>query len=478
MKSRKKELAQMDLVLEEITRDTKNKMKELSYSYEKLSQILKKMPACEWKLQEEEILTILGRTSLEACEGCSRYYQCYQSEKEWLLEEVRHLLAKLEKQGTWVSISLSEEGRRRCERPIEFQRALLQSYEIMGMNKIWCNKLLYQRKAMAAQMEEMSRILFGCSQRLGYEKGREPAKIRKFRHLLKKEKVLLGPIRFYENGAKRQEIFLLACAKANPYPAERVGKILGRLLRKNIVPAKDCRTAVYRDHTLLHFEEDRNYYVLCGYAGSEKEGHGMSGDVFSVLNLVPDRQVCILADGMGTGEKAREESRHAVELMEQFLEAGFREEETVRLTNSMLTFGLERSMYSSFDFLSIHLYTGLMKMIKSGSAATFFVRNNQVEIVSSKTPPTGFLWEVEFDVLYKKLYDGDKVILLSDGVLDHLDTEMPEQCFGEKLLELLRENPQQTAREILSWVSAQQETKPLDDMSVLVVFIWKKSHPF
>lgn len=117
-------------------------------------------------------------------------------------------------------------------------------------------------------------------------------------------------------------------------------------------------------------------------------------------------------------------------------------------------------------------------MIKSGSAATFFVRNNQVEIVSSKTPPTGFLWEVEFDVLYKKLYDGDKVILLSDGVLDHLDTEMPEQCFGEKLLELLRENPQQTAREILSWVSAQQETKPLDDMSVLVVFIWKKSHPF
>ena len=63
MIGRKKQLAQMDLVLQEVTRDTKNKIKELSYSYEKLSQILRKMPVCLWTLEEEEIRNILGRVS-------------------------------------------------------------------------------------------------------------------------------------------------------------------------------------------------------------------------------------------------------------------------------------------------------------------------------------------------------------------------------------------------------------------------------
>ena len=75
MLGRKKQIAQMDLVLEEITKDTKNKIKELSFSYEKLSQILKKMPAGEWNLNEEEMEHILGRVSLEVCADCDNFYE-------------------------------------------------------------------------------------------------------------------------------------------------------------------------------------------------------------------------------------------------------------------------------------------------------------------------------------------------------------------------------------------------------------------
>lgn len=478
MIGRKKQLAQMDLVLQEVTRDTKNKIKELSYSYEKLSQILRKMPVCQWTLEEEEIRNILGRVSLEACEGCSRFYDCYKREKEKLIYEVTRMLRQLERQGTGEPVLMPETFQDRCIRQPEFTDALLQSYEIMGVHKIWRNKMLYQRKAMASQMEEMSRILFGCSIMLGYDKTREGAKERKLRRLLKKEKVYLGPVRFYENAAKRQEVFLMAYSKEGNYPAADVGNMLSRMIHKNMVPSEDCRMSVYRENTLLHFEEDRNYYVLCGNAGSPRAGNEVSGDIFSIMKLKQGKQVCILADGMGTGENAKEESRCVVELMEQFLEAGFREEETVRLANSMLTFGLERSMYSSFDFLSIQLYTGLMKIIKSGSAATFIVRNEKVEVISSKAPPAGFLWEVEFDVLYKKLYDGDKIILVSDGVIDHLGSENPELLLEEMLPELCRENPQQTADEILSWAWQQTERPPGDDMSVLVIYIWKKNHPF
>jgi len=478
MFGRNKQNAQIDLVLEELTKDTKNKIKELSFSYEKLSQILKKMPVIEWKINEEEAARILGRVSMEACNGCAKFYSCYKKEQNRLLGEVQVMLRRMEKEGVLNIEDSSEYFRNNCIRKKEFMAALMQSYEIMCVHKMWSNKLMEQRKAMASQLEEMSGILFGCSIMLGFDKTKESKAEKMFRRLIKKEKVQPGPIRFYENGAKKQEVILLAVSKQGNYPSEKVAAILSRCLGKNMIPADDCRLSVYRRNTLLRFEEDRNYYLLSGMAGVPKAGNCISGDVFSVMKLKEGRQVCILADGMGTGEEAREESRCVVELMEQFLQAGFREEETVRLANSMLTFGGERNRYASFDFFSFHLYTGMLKVMKSGSAATFIIRKDEVDIIESKTPPAGLLWDTAFDVLYKKLYDGDKIVLISDGVADHLECQNPEKTLADKLPELCQGTPQQTAEMVLEWVLGQNAKEPEDDMSVLVTSIWKKKHTY
>jgi len=478
MLGRKKQIAQMDLVLEEITKDTKNRIKELSFSYEKLSQILKKMPADEWNLNEEEITHILGRVSLEACAGCHKFDDCYKADQNSFLAEVTVMLHRMEQQGTLHVETLPDNFQDRCIRTQEFLTALIQSYEIVSVHKIWRNKMFYQRKAMASQMEEMSRILFGCSIMLGFDKTKEGKAERSIRKMLKKEKIQTGPIRFYENGAKKQEVILLANSKQGNYPTQKVADIISRCMKKNMAPSADCHLSVYRRNTLLRFEEDCNYYLLSGNAGIPRAGNEVSGDIFSVMKLKEGRQVCILADGMGTGTKAREESCYVVELMEQFLESGFKEEETVRLANSMLTFGLERNRFATFDFFSFHLYTGIMKIIKSGSAATFVVRKDEVEMIESRTPPAGLLWDVEFDVLCKKLYDGDKIILVSDGVIDHLGGDNPEHRLGEILPKLCDGTPQQSAEAVLQWILKQKNEPPIDDMSVLVTYIWKKKHVY
>ncbi len=476
MLGRRKQMAQMDLVLEEITKDTKNKIKELSFSYEKLSQILKKMPEDRWKLSEEEKQDILGRASLETCTNCEQYFVCYKREHDFFYREVSVMLRRMEQQGTLPMDSLPEGFLNRCIRQKEFLAALIQSYEIMSVHKIWRNKMLYQRRAMASQMEEMSRILFGSSIMLGFDKTKEGKEERLIRKKMKKEKIQAGPIRFYENGARKLEVILIANAKQGNYSSTKVAEIISRCLRKNMIPSADCHLSVYRRNTLLRFEEDSNYYLLSGNVSLPRAGNHVSGDIFSVMKLKEGRQICILADGMGTGESAREESRYVVELMEQFLESGFKEEETVRLANSMLTFGLERNRFASFDFFSFHLYTGMMKIMKAGSAATFIVRKEEVEIIESKTPPTGLLWDMEFDVLYKKLYDGDKVILVSDGVIDRLDGDRPEQIMADTLPELCTGTPEQAAEQILQWSLGQKEGLPADDMSVMVTYIWKKKH--
>ena len=353
MFGRKKQTAQLDLILEEITRDTKNKMKELSFSYEKVSQILKKMPASSWQLNEEEATAILGRVSIEVCHGCEKFYQCYKIKQAVLCSQVMDLLWYLERKGEICGTELQGSLGEECPRKESFIKAVVQAYEVMSLHKSWSNKMLSQRKAMASQMEEMSRILFGCSIILGFDKTKEGKAEKILRKRLKKEKVQVGPVRFYENGAKKQEVLMIAISRDGNYPTEKVAAILGRCLGKNMVPSEDCRLSVYKRNTLLRFEEDRNYYLVNGMAALPSGGNDVSGDVFSVMKLKEGKQVCILADGMGTGTEARMESKHVVELMEQFLQSGFREEETIRLANSMLTFGMDRSHYSSFDFFSI-----------------------------------------------------------------------------------------------------------------------------
>lgn len=476
MVKRVKEKAEQDRVLEELIQNTKNQMKEISFSYEKLSYILKKMPGRQWSLQEEEILNILGRTSVEACEECSRFYQCYRKDKHRVLDEVRQMLTWMEKGGNGGKIKVPAAFEERCLRQERFLEALFHSYEIIGINRSWQNKMLYQRKVMADQMEEMSRILFDCSAMMGYDKKGEECWEKVLRKCLKREKVLLSYIRFYENAGKRKEVFLMARSKKGSCLAERVAKILTYVLKVPMMPARECRLAVYEETALFHFTEDVNFRVLTGISQVCKDGETVCGDLFSVIRLEKGKEIFLLADGMGSGEKAMKEGKQTLELIEQLLETGFHEEETLRLANSAITFGVERTMYSSIDLLSLNLFTGVMKIMKAGSAATFIVRKDRTEIVRSKTLPAGVLWEVEFDVLYKKLYDGDSVILVSDGILDSISGIEPEESLKKILPVLRRENPKQTADKIMEWAVAQNNGKKRDDMSVMVIHIWKKKH--
>lgn len=43
-----------------------------------------------------------------------------------------------------------------------------------------------------------------------------------------------------------------------------------------------------------------------------------------------------------------------------------------------------------------------------------------MEIIQSTTLPMGVLEQVDYDCTTKKLYDGDYIVMVSDGVLDNI----------------------------------------------------------
>lgn len=112
--------------------------------------------------------------------------------------------------------------------------------------------------------------------------------------------------------------------------------------------------------------------------------------------------------------------------------------------------------------------SGMMHCIKLGAVSTFIKREGWVEIIKSSTLPIGVLEKVDYDCTAKKLYDGDYVIMVSDGVLDNLPCLNKEEKMVEIIEEVVMKKPKAIADEILRKSMSYNNCEVCDDCTVLV----------
>ena len=124
-----------------------------------------------------------------------------------------------------------------------------------------------------------------------------------------------------------------------------------------------------------------------------------------------------------------------IDLREQFLEAGFSKETAVRMINSALILRSDAQVFSTIDIASLDLYTGVCDFLKVGASTTFIRRENWVETISSTSLPAGVFHNMEPDCTGKKLYDGDMVIMVTDGVMDALPAAHQESLMKDIIME-------------------------------------------
>jgi stage II sporulation protein E len=187
---------------------------------------------------------------------------------------------------------------------------------------------------------------------------------------------------------------------------------------------KDGKNFLTKDPVFVALYEDTAFYVLQGAATEKKSDSMENGDYFSFFSMDDGNYHICLSDGMGSGSRAKEESEMVVELMQKFIEAGFKKETAVLLLNSTMVLQGEDNSFSTLDYGVIDTYAGELELIKIGGAATYIKRGKWLECVEAKTLPIGMLQQVDYDFMVKKLYDGDYIIMMSDGVLDAVRPEI------------------------------------------------------
>ena len=74
-------------------------------------------------------------------------------------------------------------------------------------------------------------------------------------------------------------------------------------------------------------------------------------------------------------------------------------------------------MFSTVDICAVDLYTGVCNFLKAGAASTFIKRDHWVESITSESLAAGLVQQIDFETASRKLYHGDYLIMMTDGVL-------------------------------------------------------------
>ncbi|MCL6444758.1 MAG: SpoIIE family protein phosphatase, partial [Alicyclobacillus sp.] len=179
-----------------------------------------------------------------------------------------------------------------------------------------------------------------------------------------------------------------------------------------------------------------------------------------------------VSDGMGNGERARRESKAAIELLKKLLKAGFDEQLAIQTVNSALLLRSKDEMFTTMDIALIDLFTARTEFLKIGSAPSFIKRGNTVRVISGANVPIGILQDIEVQAVEEQLENGDILILMSDGVYDAAPAGKDKETWMKHQIERLDpHDPQAIADVLIEAAARSMDGQIRDDMTVMVAVI-------
>lgn len=406
-----------------------------------------------------------------SCDGCAI---CWEKKENGLSEKIRRMLQAVVAHNPKEEI-LVQNYMEECPRYSGMVEEAIWAFSRMELNEAWYRRLQENRKVIAEQLDAMSDLM------QDWGKGRH--------NLDAQSKMLLARIGFetrerglvaeqvhiYEDEHQRKSISALVASKwGGGIPSKNYVQALERASGMRLRLGRDARSILTREAVAVTVYEDTRYYALSGVAGQKKDSETVSGDNFSLFTLENGRYHICLSDGMGSGPAASKESDLVVDLMEKFMEAGFKQETAIRMMNSAMVMQGDDNSFSTMDFAAIDLYTGELELMKIGAAASFIRSGEETRCIRCASLPAGADIAQVIEPEKRQMQDGDFLVMVTDGVLEYLHVKKPESKLAEIISDIHTDNAGALAKAIMERVLLFTGGHVMDDMTVLVTGIWEK----
>ena len=433
----------------------------------------------EERMEKGRVSRLVDTIAGKVCQGCGLAHYCWEEELYRTYSMAFSALSACEEKGRLQKADLPPYFQETCPRLENFTEMVNEVYEIYRRDQVWGSRLSECRELVGQQMQAVGEIMQTLSGQMELDciflEGMEDA----LTAALKKQgfhpqKVLVTE---EKSGRGRQVRITLPACGGKGVCRDKILPLVKKILDCPVVLLEEGTCAVDAEGRFcaLHFREEPVFAIHTATAFAPAEEGRPTGDAAAFLETEKGRALLALSDGMGTGAEAAKESRVAIELLEQFTEAGFDRELSVKMINSALLLRRGEETYATLDICEIDLFNGHAEFVKLGAVASYIWRNDRVISLRSTTLPAGILKQVSPETNEMLLKDGDMLFLVTDGITDALGGE--EKTAGwlkGKLLAFPVANPEDAAEYILQEAKKERKDDRRDDMTVLAGRFWKK----
>ncbi len=407
------------------------------------------------------------------CAGCEGCAVCWNEDRLSMSEKIRNMVLDVKKR-----IDSSEILNRAyvdCPHYEDMIKTATDAFLRMELNESWYRRLKENRTVISSQLDAMADLMKEWVKSEKCIDSRRRMKLAKLNTWTKEMGIELENVHIYENNSQQIVIRMDAYSKWDGgIAASKLLKAAERAMGIKFRFGCQTKSLISEQPQSVVLYEDTSYYALSGIATRKKTGSLDSGDSLGIFELDNGEYNVCLSDGMGSGKRAKAESGLVVDLLEKFLEAGFKKDVAIRLMNSAMVLKGEENFYSTVDYASVNLYSGKVEIVKIGAAESFMKRSDSVEIISGDSLPAGVDLEQELKTIENEMDNGEFLVMVTDGVLEYLHVNDPKGKMCEIIGDVSSENAGVMAQEILDRVLLYTGGYAMDDMTVVVVGVWEK----
>ena len=449
-------------------------IEKFASSLKQLSQTFLGLEEKKQAFTDEEIDEMFERVKERVCNKCEKCVWCWGENFVHTYQMGYEILSAVDQYGNDLNTETKRKLMQRCIMAPKFLREMLEGFHDARQNMIWINRMARSREGCAIQMDTFADMIQNTAKELEESIFTDERMEKRIIAQLKKRGIRVLYTGFFMNQEGKYEVHItLRSLQKKKVTVRELARILSEISGRRLVAQSDSAQVVGPRYMTVVCREGPAFYTMQGVARIGKGCSSISGDNFAMMDMPAGKKGVALSDGMGSGKEACKESTMVIELLEELLEAGFPEKTAIQMINTTLVMGREEIHYSTVDMTVFDLYTGECEIIKAGASSTFIRKKNEVEHLSSTSLPIGVMNSIDIDSVKRKLSDGDFIIMMTDGVLDALPVGEQDILLETIIKGSQITNPRELAEHILRQVLNWTGKEPQDDMTVLVIGLWR-----
>ena len=449
-----------------LRRFTARRVRNLSEAYAELYETVRR--SVEEPANDENVARVFDRAADAVCIRCRHKNRCWNAEYLDTLSAMNDATKAMVAKGSLEPEDLPEHFRAKCSALEAFTTAVNSELRAMVYRRELRRRLAENRSVAWGQYADVAQILGGVADELGSIHGADPLAERRLQRYLRGLD-LDAETAVYRDGGGRLHAVIEGGRLG---PLTREADYLQKL--SEVVGVRLCRPGEAAEgSSRLTLLEAEPLAVSVGIAALKKRGEKVSGDRGSYFKTDAGVLCVLLADGMGAGDAAAQDSAQVVAILEKFLRSGVDPALAMKLLNSVMLLRSGESWgYATVDLMCVDLFSGDACFYKYGAAPSYVKDGGSLRRIKGESLAVGLSGGdgsgIAPDAVRMRLKPGSLALVATDGVLADA-----EDAWLRPLLE--REGADMKALASLVLREAEKRFGAADDMTVVTVRVEERA---